>query len=62
MLSIRAEDEWRILLDVDEKEVKRIYEFLDGRFQIETVLEEVEEHVSWEDKTIQLGPGVDVKV
>ena len=51
--SVRAEDEWRILLGVAEKEIKKLHKLCDDRFKVETVVEE--EFVSWEDKTAQLG-------
>ena len=58
---VRAEKEWVILLDVNDKELKKIHSLLDGRFQIETVMELDKEKETWEGKTSLLAENVDVK-
>lgn len=58
---IRAEQEWAILLDVDDKEYEKIHALLDGRFRTETVLEPVEEQKAGNKPTV-LGRNVDLKV
>lgn len=48
--AVRAEREWAILLKVEEKEIPEIYALIDGRFHVETVLEEcAEETKTWEE-------------
>jgi hypothetical protein len=46
--TVRAEDQWHILLAVDEEEVEDIYKLCDGRFQVETVMEVANE--LWSEK------------
>lgn len=58
---VRAEKEWVILLDVNDKELKKIHSLLDGRFQIETVMELDKEKETWEGKTALLAQNVDTK-
>ena len=59
--TVRAEDEWNILLRVHEKEEKRVHKLTAGRFKVETVMEEIGEgqkfldQETWEDK---FGPSV----
>ncbi len=62
---VRAEKEWVILLDVNDKELKKIHSLLDGRFRIETVMEpDMEpdkEKETWDGKTALLAQNVNVK-
>jgi len=58
---VRVEKEWVILLDVNDKELKKIHSLLDGRFRIETVMEPDKEKETWEGKTALLAEKGDVK-
>ena len=58
---VRVEKEWVILLDVNDKELKKIHSLLDGRFRIETIMEPDKEKETWEGKTALLAQNVDVK-
>jgi hypothetical protein len=58
---IRADDEWNILLQVHEKEAKKIHKLTVDRYKVETVMEEIGEgqkfldQETWKDK---FGPSV----
>ena len=47
--AIRAEEDNRILLDVDPYELKKIQKLTDGRFQVENVMEPDEEEAGKPD-------------
>jgi hypothetical protein len=59
--TVRAEDEWNILLYVDGREAKRIHKLIAGRYKVETVMDKIGEgqkfldQETWEDK---FGPSV----
>jgi hypothetical protein len=55
--AVRAENTWTMVLNVDEKEAKSIYSLCDGRFRVETVMEE-ETVETWEDKSKDFDPTV----
>lgn len=59
--TVRVEKEWAILLDVNDKDLKKIYSLLDGRFQTETIMEPDKEKETWKGKTALLAENVDVK-
>jgi len=46
---------------VNDKDLKKIYSLLDGRFQTETIMEPDKEKETWEGKTALLGETVDTK-
>ena len=59
---VRAEQEWGILLDVNVKEQEKIQALLDGKFQIETIMEPDMENEVWEGKTGAPGQNIDTKI
>ena len=55
--ALRAENTWTLVLNVVEEEAKTIYALCDGRFRVETVMEE-ETVETWEDKSKDFDPTV----
>ena len=59
--TVRAEDEWNLLLHVHEKDEKKIHKLTGDRYLFETVMEKIGEgqkfldQETWEDK---FGPSV----
>ena len=48
--TVRAEQEWALLLKVDDEHANEVYALADGRFQVETVVELPEEDLKKGDK------------